>query len=807
MAESQIQKAQSEFSSKVEKLQTKICQLLSEGSIKLEQLQLEKKYIKLDKTIEVEDQRNQLTKIDELIAQTTSYINEHNQELTSLQNDLVNVLNSSYDSLIAEKENGLAAKHADLQAKMINKVKEISVKVKELEVQLKNLVKENGAKIAEETKELYANLKAEQSLEKRIEIQSKIAEIFKNKIRERQEKSIELLNQIHALNLESQTVKEVFYLAKSTDLKQINDLRKEKYEALKKSFFDITKTPVGKDLLKAFSKYSKEVCKGFFVKGDVNNISDQYLQQLDSLREEGTNKILKCQNEIGNTKKSRDLGEEDKNIEILNLIKQIDVAKRYAHTTKYLVKILTNEGVGYIKVAGKRNDLQVRHEARITNLKAIDAAKCRMEDEKVNRLIRQKRVIDLSAEVQNDPNKDKIIRNIKKSTSVENKSSIHEIKDTKARILRGTKRNKHESFLHDQTMITNYRNGKSSIAQKIVQKGHSIAYNFSFKNFLLNNGIYLIIILFFIFATCVNPRLVNSNTIINILSNSSIRVFFSLGVAGLILLAGTDLSIGRMIGMGTVLTTMMLQQPGYTFTLFGIVVDVGNINLWVRVGLALVITIIATTLFSTLAGFFTAKFKMHPFISTLGTQLIIYGLFAYGTNGASTTSIDGNAQKLIRLGTTTNVGLIVYAIIAIFIVWFIWNKTKFGRNLYAVGGNSEAAAVSGISVFKITLLAFVMAGILYGFGSFFDGIKTTTSSATYGNGYELDAIAACVVGGVSFSGGIGKIGGVVFGTVLFEMLSTAFTYLKLDTNLAFIVKGVIILMAVTLDSIKYLKKK
>ena len=151
--------------------------------------------------------------------------------------------------------------------------------------------------------------------------------------------------------------------------------------------------------------------------------------------------------------------------------------------------------------------------------------------------------------------------------------------------------------------------------------------------------------------------------------------------------------------------------------------------------------------------------------------------------------------------------IIIWAVAAIFIVWFIWNKTRFGKNLYAVGGNPEAAAASGISVFKVTMSAFIMAGILYGFGSWLECIRMVGSgSAAYGQGWDMDAIAACVVGGVSFTGGIGKISGVVVGVLIFTALTYSLTILGIDTNLQFVFEGIIILSAVTLDCLKYIKK-
>lgn len=125
-----------------------------------------------------------------------------------------------------------------------------------------------------------------------------------------------------------------------------------------------------------------------------------------------------------------------------------------------------------------------------------------------------------------------------------------------------------------------------------------------------------------------------------------------------------------------------------------------------------------------------------------------------------------------------------------------------------VGGNPEAAAVSGISVFGVTMGAFILAGILYGFGSWLECARMVGSgSAAYGQGWEMDAIAACVVGGVSFTGGIGKISGVVVGVLIFTVLIYSLTILGIDTNLQFVFEGIIIITAVTLDCLKYVQKK
>ena len=141
------------------------------------------------------------------------------------------------------------------------------------------------------------------------------------------------------------------------------------------------------------------------------------------------------------------------------------------------------------------------------------------------------------------------------------------------------------------------------------------------------------------------------------------------------------------------------------------------------------------------------------------------------------------------------------------VVYYVQNKTSFGRHMYAVGGNEDAAYLSGLNVRKIKLMCHVICGILAGLAGAVMCARVGSAQPTAGESYEMDAIAACVVGGVSFTGGIGKISGVVTGVLIFTSLTYALTILGIDTNLQFIFEGIIILAAVTLDCLKYVQKK
>lgn len=409
----------------------------------------------------------------------------------------------------------------------------------------------------------------------------------------------------------------------------------------------------------------------------------------------------------------------------------------------------------------------------------------------------------------------------KKTAEYELKSALFDAKNHSEIAIDRLKDEKKQAFTDHVQINRSLRNERSNILEDLQLNFINYKNNFKASKFFLDNGLYIAIIIFFIGCIAVAPAIGAGNlltlpNIFTILEQSSTRMFYALGVAGLILLAGTDLSVGRMVAMGSVITGLILH-PGVNIVKF---FNMGPWNftalpMGLRLTMALLISIIMCTAFCAFAGVFTAKLKIHPFISTLATQLIIYGLLFFGTTGTPVGSIDANVKDMIGgrwvMGVingemVTFPKLIIPAVIAIIVAWFIWNKTKFGKNMYAVGGNAEAAAVSGISVFWVTMGVFIMAGIFYGCGAFLEAFRANASAGT-GQGYELDAIAACVVGGISFNGGIGKISGAAIGVIIFTSLTYCLTFLHIDTNLQFVFKGLIIIAAVALDSVKYLKRK
>ena len=530
---------------------------------------------------------------------------------------------------------------------------------------------------------------------------------------------------------------------------------------------------------------------------------DEYVEKIqkkiDALRVDGSDKVNDLKNQIAIAKENKNLSKAQRDKIIENSKKELENAKKVEANNKEEIKKLIAEAEDYLAKHYKKDYYDVVNNsckaAKAEENSRYEKVKADLKSEHQKKIASLKDAEEIKAEKY-------VLKNKLFDAQMAYESRMQEIKDRR-----------HEAFMHKYHLIDLLRTSKFTFPQQRAQKLENYRYSFNLSQFLYKNGLYIVIILIFI-ALCIitpivkNTQLLTVTNILNILQQASPRMFLALGVAGLILLTGTDLSVGRMVGLGMVTATIIMHNGINTGAVFGHVFDFSAMAPTVKALLALLMCVIFTTVFSMIAGFFMARFKMHPFISTMANMLIIFGLVTYATKGVSFGAIDFAIPNTFIPQIGKFPTIILWAVAAVIIVWFIWNKTTFGKNLYAVGGNPEAAAVSGISVFKVTMGAFILAGILYGFGSWLECNRMVGSgSAAYGQGWDMDAIAACVVGGVSFTGGIGKISGVVTGVLIFTSLTYSLTILGIDTNLQFIFEGIIILAAVTLDCLKYVQKK
>ncbi|MBE7029141.1 MAG: galactose/methyl galactoside ABC transporter permease MglC [Clostridia bacterium] len=326
---------------------------------------------------------------------------------------------------------------------------------------------------------------------------------------------------------------------------------------------------------------------------------------------------------------------------------------------------------------------------------------------------------------------------------------------------------------------------------------------------LLDYSLYIVLGIMIIAVIIHDPSFISFKNITNILSQASTRGILALGVAGLIVLQGTDLSAGRILGLTAIISASLLQSVNYASRMYPNLPALPLI-------LPLIIAVGVGAIFGAVNGFGVSKLHLHAFIVTLGTQLIAYGLSAIYIDrpplGAQPiANFDERYVEFVtgylKIGNLELPYLIFYLAIIAVIMWFIWNKTTLGKNMFAIGGNPEAAAVSGVNLFKNIMAVFIISGVLYGIAGFLEAGRVGSATSNTGINYELDAISACVVGGVSFSGGVGTIPGVIIGTIILQFINYGLNFVGISPYYQYIIKGIIIILAVSIDVRKYLVKK
>ena len=291
----------------------------------------------------------------------------------------------------------------------------------------------------------------------------------------------------------------------------------------------------------------------------------------------------------------------------------------------------------------------------------------------------------------------------------------------------------------------------------------------------------------------------------NLISNTAVRFIIALGVSGCLITKGTDLSAGRQVGLAACLSGILVQRADYTGRLFA---NLPEFSIWA----ALIMVIMLGACIGLLNGTIVSRLKVPPFITTLGTQTIVYGLCLVLTNAQPIGGFKKGYTELItgRIGNVNGFHLPYLLFVALgfgLFFWFLYNKTRHGKYMYAIGGNEVAAEVSGVNTTKSLTLIYVTAGIMYAVAGWLLAAKSGGASASMGQGYELEAIAGCTIGGVSTTGGIGTVTGVLVGVLVFELLKIVLQFLGVNPYYNYIVQGIVIVVAVALDIRKNIKKK
>lgn len=300
-----------------------------------------------------------------------------------------------------------------------------------------------------------------------------------------------------------------------------------------------------------------------------------------------------------------------------------------------------------------------------------------------------------------------------------------------------------------------------------------------------NTGILLVLLLLFVVLSITSPVFLTEDNLITILRQISINMFLALGMTMVIILAGIDLSVGAIVALSGTLT----------------------VGLIVNSGIPIVVAILIGLLLGTVIGFLNGSvitlFKLPAFIVTLATMNIARGI-AYLYSGGQSARITNDAYTTI--GTGKLFGIlplpVLYMLVLIIVFSIILNKTRFGTYIYAIGGNREAARLSGVPIKKVEIAVYTVTGFLAALAGIVLSARMYSGQPSVGQGYEMDAIAACVLGGVSMSGGRGRISGTVLGAIVIGVISNGLNLLGVSSFWQLVVKGIIILIAILVDSQK-----
>jgi len=322
------------------------------------------------------------------------------------------------------------------------------------------------------------------------------------------------------------------------------------------------------------------------------------------------------------------------------------------------------------------------------------------------------------------------------------------------------------------------------------------------QRFITNNIIIIGIFLLAVVVSILRPNFLGESNIRNLLGNTAIRFIIAVGVSGCLITRGTDLSAGRTAGFAACMAAIMLQRPDYVNRMLPNLPQMPVI-------VVLLIVLAMTALIGAINGSVVAFFKVPPFIATLGMQTLVYGI-ALVTTGAQPIGSLRKEYTDIATGYIGNPIISYIALIALVVgllMWTLYNKMRYGKYMYAIGGNEAATEVAGVNVSRSKVIIYTLAGVMYGLCGFLLAAKSGGASVNTAMGYELEAIAGCTIGGVSVNGGVGRISGILIGVLVFEVLKIAMQFMGLKSDYTYIVQGLVIIIAVALDLRKYLAKK
>ena len=311
----------------------------------------------------------------------------------------------------------------------------------------------------------------------------------------------------------------------------------------------------------------------------------------------------------------------------------------------------------------------------------------------------------------------------------------------------------------------------------------------SSKNYFKRNaGILIGLLAICIVIAFSSDKFLTQENIMNVLRQISTNMYLACGMTMILICGGIDLSVGSIIAITGVTAGTLL-------------------NMGLPIPLVILACLAMGAVYGTISGTIISRTTLPPFIVTYAMMQILRGA-TYVYTGGTTVRIDD--RSWIDLGTGYAFGVlplpVIYLLVMLVIVYLVLNKTKLGRHIYAVGGNERAAKFSGISVVKTRMFVYIFSGVMGALAGMVLCARSYSGNPLAGNGAEMDAIAACVLGGASMAGGYGYIGGTLIGALIIGLLNNGLNLMRIDSYWQIILKGIVILVAVYVDYVKNLKK-
>ncbi|MBK5195618.1 MAG: ABC transporter permease [Proteiniphilum sp.] len=321
-------------------------------------------------------------------------------------------------------------------------------------------------------------------------------------------------------------------------------------------------------------------------------------------------------------------------------------------------------------------------------------------------------------------------------------------------------------------------NGKA-----VQQESCSTEEQFFLKNFIVNYALYFALAGMIIFLTLATNKFFTLSNIVNVLRQISVQAIIAIGMTMAIIMAQMDLSVGAVVAFASVCVALLL-------------------NAGVALPLAILLTLLFSAVWGLISGFVVAYFKLHAFLVTLAMMTLVRGVTYTMTGGYP---VGGLPKSFFPLGAGYSLGIpypVIYMIILYLIGFVVLKKTPFGRSIYSIGGNEDAARLSGIRIFIVKVSVFVTTAVLSAVAGIILSSRLMAGSPEIGQGWELDIIAAVVIGGTSISGGVGKLTGTMVGMLFVGILTNGMILLGVTPYMQQVVRGLVILFAVILNSMQ-----